>query len=231
MLGESGENAAGAVRRVPTWSYFSFFLLTADSETSQGMRWDVARHVVHVMYEEKSISSRPLKYSLLSVSDAVQPLQIPRILLYAARFKNNSCIFATFSLWKTRKRAFCQLTLQHSAEDLHLLMNRASLELRPPKLKTDTSDQKERLVGIATGHGLDDRGVGVRVPVGINNFNFSISSKPALESTQPPIQWVPGALSPVVKWPEHEADRSPPTSAEVKKIWIYTSPPPYAFMA
>jgi hypothetical protein len=29
----------------------------------------------------------------------------------------------------------------------------------------------------------------------------------------------------------HEADHSPPTSAEVKKIWIYTSTPPYAFMA
>jgi hypothetical protein len=28
-----------------------------------------------------------------------------------------------------------------------------------------------------------------------------------------------------------EADHSPPASAEVKKIWIYTSTPPYAFMA
>jgi hypothetical protein len=28
-----------------------------------------------------------------------------------------------------------------------------------------------------------------------------------------------------------EADHSPPTSAEVKKMWIYTSTPPYAFMA
>jgi hypothetical protein len=26
-----------------------------------------------------------------------------------------------------------------------------------------------------------------------------------------------------------EADHSPPTSAEVKKTWIYTSTPPYAF--
>jgi hypothetical protein len=30
-------------------------------------------------------------------------------------------------------------------------------------------------------------------------------------------QWVPGAFSPGVKWPGREADRSPPTSAEVKK--------------
>jgi hypothetical protein len=29
----------------------------------------------------------------------------------------------------------------------------------------------------------------------------------------------------------HEADNSPPASAEVKKMWIYTSNPPYFFMA
>jgi hypothetical protein len=40
-----------------------------------------------------------------------------------------------------------------------------------------------------------------------------------------------GALSMGVKWPEREADRAPPTSAEVKKIWIYTSTPQYVFMA
>jgi hypothetical protein len=34
-----------------------------------------------------------------------------------------------------------------------------------------------------------------------------------------------------VKLPGREADHSPPTSAEVKKMWIYTSIPPYAFMA
>jgi hypothetical protein len=28
-----------------------------------------------------------------------------------------------------------------------------------------------------------------------------------------------------------EVDHSPPTSAKVKKMWIYTSTPPYAFMA
>jgi hypothetical protein len=28
-----------------------------------------------------------------------------------------------------------------------------------------------------------------------------------------------------------EVDHSPPTSAEVKKMWIYTSTPPYTFMA
>jgi hypothetical protein len=44
-------------------------------------------------------------------------------------------------------------------------------------------------------------------------------------------QWVPGALSPVVKRPGRESDHSPAASAEVKKMWIYTSTPPYAFIA
>jgi hypothetical protein len=52
---------------------------------------------------------------------------------------------------------------------------------------------------------------------------FSTSSRPALGSTQPPIQWLPGALSLGVKRPGRGADHSPPTSAEVKKMWIYTS--------
>jgi hypothetical protein len=34
--------------------------------------------------------------------------------------------------------------------------------------------------------------------------------------TQPPIQWVPGAISPEEKRPGREADHSPPPSAEVK---------------
>jgi hypothetical protein len=59
------------------------------------------------------------------------------------------------------------------------------------------------------------------------NFLFSTLSRQALGPIQPPMQWVPGALSPGVKWPGPEADYSPPTSAEVKKTWIYTSTPPY----
>jgi hypothetical protein len=34
-----------------------------------------------------------------------------------------------------------------------------------------------------------------------------------------------------VKLPGLEADHSPPTSAEVKKMWIYTPTPPYTEMA
>jgi hypothetical protein len=56
-------------------------------------------------------------------------------------------------------------------------------------------------------------------------------SRPALGATQPPIQWVLGALCPRVKRPGREANHSPPTNAEDKKMWVYTSTPPYVFMA
>jgi len=51
----------------------------------------------------------------------------------------------------------------------------------------------------------------------------------AVGSTQPPIQWVLGILSPRVKWPRHEADHSPPSSTKVKNMLRYTSIPPYTF--
>jgi hypothetical protein len=38
-------------------------------------------------------------------------------------------------------------------------------------------------------------------------------------------------LFPGVKLQGREADHSPPTSAEVKKMWIYTFTPLYVFMA
>jgi hypothetical protein len=69
---------------------------------------------------------------------------------------------------------------------------------------------------IPTGYELDDR---------VKNFLVSTSSSPALESTKPPIQWVPGAFSPAVKRPGSETDHSPPASADVKYMWIYISTP------
>jgi hypothetical protein len=70
------------------------------------------------------------------------------------------------------------------------------------------------------------------VPVGTRNFSPHHGiHKPALWPTQPPIQWVPGFLSLGIKWSRHEADHSPPSSAEVKNEWSYTSSPQYAFMA
>jgi hypothetical protein len=55
---------------------------------------------------------------------------------------------------------------------------------------------------------------------------FSTSSIPVLVPTQPPIQWVTGLFPPGVKRPGRETDHSPPTNAEAKNTWIYTSTPP-----
>jgi hypothetical protein len=43
--------------------------------------------------------------------------------------------------------------------------------------------------------------------------------------------WDSAAAIAGVKRPGREADHSPSTSAEVKKMWIYTSTSPYTFMA
>jgi hypothetical protein len=53
----------------------------------------------------------------------------------------------------------------------------------------------------------------------------------ALGPTQPPIQWISGVLSLGVKQPGHKADHSPPSSAQVKNVWSYTSTPQYVLMA
>jgi hypothetical protein len=40
-----------------------------------------------------------------------------------------------------------------------------------------------------------------------------------------------GDLTPEVKRPVREADKSPPSNVEVKNEWSYTSTPPYAFLS
>jgi hypothetical protein len=71
-------------------------------------------------------------------------------------------------------------------------------------------------VGRVTGCGLDRLVVGVHVPV--SSRIFCTSSRPAVGLTQPAVQWVPGAVFPVVKQLGREADHSRRTNAEVKKM-------------
>jgi hypothetical protein len=87
------------------------------------------------------------------------------------------------------------------------------------------------VVGIATDYGLNNCEVGVPVPVGTRIFTSPY---------HPDRLWGPpeflsnayrGAPFPGVKRHGREADNSPPTSAEVKKNWIDTSTPSYAFIA
>jgi hypothetical protein len=96
----------------------------------------------------------------------------------------------------------------------------------PSYLHTERFRSRDSAVGIATGYGLDDRGVGVQVPVGVRIFSSSL---------RPGRLWGPSSLLsnvyretlyPGVKRPGREDDHSPPTSTEVKKMWIYTSTPP-----
>jgi hypothetical protein len=47
-------------------------------------------------------------------------------------------------------------------------------------------------------------------------FDYTVS-RPALGPTQPPTQWLEGALSLGLKRPGREADHSPPSSAEIKE--------------
>jgi hypothetical protein len=63
-------------------------------------------------------------------------------------------------------------------------------------------------------------------PGGGKNFLFSTYPRPVVGPTQARIQWVSG-----VKRQGRAADHSSPTSAEVKKTWIYTSTPPYGLSA
>jgi hypothetical protein len=93
------------------------------------------------------------------------------------------------------------------------------------------SGSQDSVVGIATGLWVGRPKGRSSSPGMVKNFLFSTSSIPALGPTKNPIQWVPGAFSLGVKRPGSKADHTPPTSAEVKKMWIYTSTPPYPFMA
>jgi hypothetical protein len=53
--------------------------------------------------------------------------------------------------------------------------------------------------------------------LGLGIFFLTTASKTALGPTQPPIKWVPRALSLGVKLPGREADHSSPSSAELKE--------------
>jgi hypothetical protein len=74
-----------------------------------------------------------------------------------------------------------------------------------------------------TGYGLDDRGT----------LEFSLLHAVKTDSEVHPTSYPMGngGSSPGVKRHVRETDHSSPTSAEVKKTWMYTSTPPYAFMA
>jgi hypothetical protein len=100
--------------------------------------------------------------------------------------------------------------------------------VRVIKYRITRLEEAGYLSGMVLGYGLDDRVFESRREVGI--FLLTPASRPALEPTEPPIQWSPEALSLGVKRPDREADHSPPSSAEVKNAWSYASTPQCSFM-
>jgi hypothetical protein len=92
-------------------------------------------------------------------------------------------------------------------------------------------DGRNVSVGVTLAYGLDDRGSRVRFSAGAGNFSLHHRVQNVSGATQHPLQWVQGALSLGIKRPERKADHSPPSSAEVKNAWSYTSTPQYVFMA
>jgi len=77
----------------------------------------------------------------------------------------------------------------------------------------------DSLVGTATRYWLDGPGIKSRW-----GRYFPHLSRPALEPTQPPIQWVPGSFL-EVKRVERGDDHPPPSSAEVKErvqLYLYS---------
>jgi hypothetical protein len=85
-------------------------------------------------------------------------------------------------------------------------------------------------VGTATGYEVDDRATGIQFLAEARKLLFSTMSRQALGSTQPHIQCKRGTFSLKIKWLGCEANHSPPSTADIKNAWIYSSTPPNTFM-
>jgi hypothetical protein len=135
----------------------------------------------------------------------------------------NVLLFIATALHKNRlihpKRRIWLMTvtkaLQNGKWYLHFLKHGLTFPHFWPYL----SESRDSSVDIALGYGPDDRGSRVRLPAGAGNFSLHHCVQNDSGPNQPHIQWVIGALSLGVKRLGHEADHSPPSSAEVNE-WV-----------
>lgn len=77
-------------------------------------------------------------------------------------------------------------------------------------------------------YGLDDGRIIIDKS---KRFFLYPESTPSLEPNLLPMSLTSGKVSPGVKQLEREADRLPPSNAELENQWTYTFTSPYAFMA
>jgi hypothetical protein len=91
---------------------------------------------------------------------------------------------------------------------VHVQVKRGTV-ITQTKFRTWNTRYRYSAVSIATGYGLDGREVGVRVPVGENFSSVRVVQADFAA----------------------EADPLSPASVQIKSTWIYTSTPPYVFMA
>jgi hypothetical protein len=88
-----------------------------------------------------------------------------------------------------------------------------------------------RSVSIVSDYGLDDRVIGVRFPADAAEFSSSLCARPALGPTQPPILWVPRALTPGVKRGQDVTLTTHPHLVPWRMSSSRISSPPNAYMA
>jgi hypothetical protein len=147
-------------------------------------------------------------------------------------YSNNTTIIETFSYWYIKDtyskrltkrtitdRLYNDITYLTFTSEIYTYYSAVLCILRCGSRKYERLSAihfiRGRAVFIATGYGLDDRGVGVAIPEGSRIFTYPY---------RPDRLWGPtGPLSNGVKRPGREADNSPQTSAEIKKTWIYKS--------
>jgi hypothetical protein len=85
---------------------------------------------------------------------------------------------------------------------------------------------RDSSVGIALGYELDGRGSSVRFPVGAGNYSLLHRVQNGSGAHLAPYPMGTEALSLETKRSRREADHWPPSSAEIKNAWSYTSTPP-----
>jgi hypothetical protein len=135
----------------------------------------------------------------------------------STQFTETSCVISKRKYWYPQEIIYCNSVIW---------FNRFSSRVKmiPPPLRISCHITVTSLLFTLFSISSSSKGWS-SIPSRIKNSLFSTLSRPVLRPTQPPIQWVLGALSPGVKRPVRQSDHSPLTSAEVKNTWIYTSTP------